>query len=387
MSYLSRNQIYLTGKEESYISQAILNRRFSGDGAFCHRCEKLLQENTGSATALLVPSCTAALELAALLCDFQSGDEVIMPSFTFSTTASSFIRTGAIPVFVDVEPDTLTLSPEAVARAVTSKTRAVVPVHYAGCACHMEDILSIARDFNLKVVEDAAQGLMAFDGGRPLGSIGTFGCISFHESKNVQCGEGGALLINDPQFIERAEILREKGTDRSRFFRGQVDKYTWRDCGSSYLLSELNAAFLWAQLEEAENITYQRLRVFNRYRELLSPLEKAGILQLPRPSTRQRHNAHIFYIICSSEKERDELIIFLKDHGIAAFFHYVPLHSSPAGKKFCRTSGELLITENLSSRLLRLPVYVGMSDNDILYVVNTISSYFKSKYSKLCIFS
>jgi len=378
MSCLSKNPIYLTGKEQSYIAQTIVNKHFSGDGFFCRLCEKWLQENTGSAAALLVPSCTAALELAALLCDVQSGDEVIMPSFTFSTTASSFIRAGAIPVFVDIEPHTLTLDPEAVLRAVTSRTRAIVPVHYAGCACHMEEILSIASEYGLKVVEDAAQGLMAFDGDRTLGSIGTFGCISFHESKNIQCGEGGALLINESKYIERAEILREKGTDRSRFFRGQVDKYTWRDCGSSYVLSELNGAFLWAQLEEAENITCQRLRVFARYKELLSPLEEDGILKLPHPSSRQRHNAHIFYIICPSEKERNGLITFLKEHDIAAFFHYVPLHSSPAGKKFCRTSGELLITENLSSRLLRLPVYVDMSDDDILYVVNAISSYFRN---------
>lgn len=374
---IPRKILHYTGQELAYMADAMQSGHLAGDGKYSRRCSQWLQQRTGSAAALLTPSCTASLELAAMLCDLHPGDEVIMPSFTFSSTATSFLAAGAIPVFADIDPESMNLDPESFARAISPKTRAVVPVHYAGCACRMDEIMQLARERGLQVVEDAAQGILAFDGERPLGSIGDFGCISFHESKNIQCGEGGCLLINDPEKIERAEIFREKGTDRSRFYRGQIDKYTWRDRGSSYLLSELNAAFLWAQLEAAEDIINERLRVFRRYQKLLASLEPQGLLRLPHPAPNQRHNAHIFYIICRSPEERIGLSNHLRRRGIAAYFHYIPLHSSPAGRRFGKTYGPLTVTDSLAACLLRLPLHVGMPESDIQEVAAAIHDYFE----------
>lgn len=374
--HIPRKILHITGKEHDYMADAMQQNHLAGDGKYTRRCAQWLQERTGSAAVLLTPSCTASLELAAMLCDLRPGDEVIMPSFTFSSTATAFLAAGAVPVFADIDPRSMNLDPASFEQAITDRTRAVVPVHYAGCACRMDAIMQIARKYGLRVVEDAAQGILSFDNARPLGAIGDFGCISFHESKNIQCGEGGCLLVNDPEKVEQAEIFREKGTDRSRFYRGQIDKYTWRDRGSSYLLSELNAAFLWAQLEAAEDIIKDRLRVFYRYQELLAPLEAQGLLRLPHPQPDQRHNAHIFYIICRSAEDRTELSDFLRRQGIAAYFHYIPLHSSPAGRRFGKTYAPLPVTEDLAPRLLRLPLHVDMPDGDIREVATNIRTYF-----------
>ena len=373
---IPQHPLHLTGDEQDCVAEAIRGQHLAGDGPYSRRCALWLRQNTGSAAALLTPSCTAALELAALLCGLRPGDEVIMPSFTFSSTATAFLSVGATPVFADIDPWDMNLSPDSLKQSISSRSRAVVPVHYAGCACRMDEIMGIAREHGLYVVEDAAQGIMALDGDRPLGAIGDFGCLSFHESKNIHCGEGGCLLLTDPAMIEQAEIFREKGTDRSRFYRGQVDKYTWRDRGSSYLLSELNAAFLWAQLNHAHAITEDRLRVFRRYQEGLTPLEERGLLRLPHPQERQRHNAHIFHILCRSAGERVNLSDFLRQRGIAAYFHYIPLHSSPAGRRFGRTYAPLPVTERLADRLLRLPLHVGMPEGDIDAVISAIFAYF-----------
>lgn len=356
------NWPHMTGKELYYIAQSHFNGRLAGDGPFTERCHAWLEQRTQCEKALLTHSCTGALEMAALLLDVGPGDEVIMPSYTFVSTANAFVLRGGIPVFVDIRPDTLNIDESRIEAAITPRTKAIVPVHYAGVACEMGTIMDIARCHNLLVIEDAAQGITSTYNGRPLGSIGHLGAFSFHETKNIIAGEGGALLVNDARFTERAEIIREKGTNRSQFFRGQVDKYTWVDIGSSFLPSEIIAAFLWAQMQEAEAITEERLRIWQRYHEALAPLEEAGVLRRPVIPAGCRHNAHMYYILLESLEKRTQLIAEYRRRDVSAVFHYVPLHSSPAGRKFGRVSGEMTHTENLADRLLRLPLWVGLGE-------------------------
>lgn len=354
------NKPYMTGRELWYIAQAHTNGHLSGDGSFTRKCHAWLEQNTGSKRALLTHSCTAALEMAALLAELKEGDEVIMPSYTFVSTANAFVMRGAIPVFVDIRPDTLNIDETKIEAAITPRTRMIVPVHYAGVACEMDAIMDIARRHDLVVVEDAAQGIMSTYKGRPLGSIGHMGCYSFHETKNIIAGEGGALLVNDPLYAERAEIIREKGTNRSQFFRGQVDKYTWVDIGSSYLPGEVIAAFLWAQVEDAEAITARRLALWDQYHSLLAPLEERGVLRRPLVPEGCKHNAHMYYILLESLEQRSRVIANLKQQGISSVFHYVPLHSAPGGLRFSRTPAPMPHTDGLSERLLRLPLWVGL---------------------------
>ena len=356
------NKPYLTGNEYIYIDQAHANRKLAGDGMFTKKCHEWLENNTSAKKALLTHSCTAALEMAAILADIQPGDEIIMPSYTFVSTANAFVLRGGVPVFVDIRPDTLNINENLIEAAITPKTKAIVPVHYAGVGCEMDVIMDIAERYNLLVIEDTAQGIMSTYKGKALGSIGNFGTLSFHETKNVISGEGGALLINDERFVERAEIIREKGTNRSSFFRGQIDKYTWADIGSSYLPGEITAAFLWAQLLEAETITNARLEIWNQYHNELTALEDKGLLRRPIIPENTKHNGHIYYIILESLAERTNVIDRLKKKNINAVFHYVPLHSSPGGLKFCRTHGSLLVTDNLADRLLRLPLWLGFQE-------------------------
>jgi len=356
------NKPYMTGKELWYIAQAHANGHLAGDGSFTKKCNAWLEALTGTHKALLTHSCTAALEMTALLADIQPGDEVIMPSYTFVSTANAFVLRGGVPVFVDIRPDTLNIDEKLIETAITPRTRAIVPVHYAGVACEMDTILGIAQAHNLLVIEDSAQGIMSTYKDRPLGAIGHIGAYSFHETKNIISGEGGALLVNDARFVERAEILREKGTNRGQFFRGQVDKYTWVDIGSSYLPGEVVAAFLWAQMEDAHSITQSRLRIWQRYQEALAPLEDAGRLRRPIIPGHCQHNAHMYYILLESLEKRTEVITHLKNQGVNAVFHYVPLHSAPMGKKYGRVSGELRHTDNIANRLLRLPLWVGLDD-------------------------
>lgn len=360
--FIPFNQPYATGRELAYAAEAHRNRHLSGDGPFTERCRLRLENQTGCAKALLTHSCTSALDLAALLLDIEPGDEVILPSYTFVSTANAFVLRGAVPVFVDIRSDTLNIDERLIEPAITPRTRAIVPVHYAGVSCEMDSIMAIARTHNLKVVEDAAQGIMASYKGSALGGIGDLGGLSFHETKNVISGEGGALLVNDPELVLRAEILREKGTDRSRFFRGEVDKYTWQDLGSSFLPSELTAAFLWAQLEEAQAITNRRLAVWQTYHAVLEPLERRGLLRRPIVPADCQQNGHLYYILLAPGIDRGTVLGKLKDAQINAVFHYVPLHSSPAGKRFGRQSGELSLTTSLSERLIRLPMWIGLSE-------------------------
>jgi dTDP-4-amino-4,6-dideoxygalactose transaminase len=355
------NLPFMTGKELGYISQAHANLHLAGDGAFTKKCHAWLEKKTGSNKALLTHSCTAALEMAALLLDIKPGDEIIMPSYTFVSTANAFVLRGGIPVFVDIREDTLNLDEHLIEAAITSRTRAIAPVHYAGVSCEMDTIISVAKHHNLKVVEDAAQGVMASYKGHALGSIGDLGAYSFHETKNVISGEGGALLVNDPELALQAEIIREKGTDRSRFFRGEVDKYTWQEVGSSFLPSELTAAFLCAQLEDAQSITNERLAIWHRYHELLSPLEQKGLLRRPIVPAECQHNAHMYYVLLPSEIDRQRLLSILRTNEINSVFHYVPLHSSPGGQRYGRAHGELEVTIRQSERLVRLPLWVGLS--------------------------
>src|SRR5688572_4057126 len=350
----------MTGRELSYIAQAHANHRLAGDGPFTAQCSRWLEERTGARKALLTHSCTAALEMAAILAGIAPGDEVIMPSFTFVSTANAFVLRGGVPVFVDVRPDTLNLDETLIEGALTPRTKAIVPVHYAGVGCDMEPILELARRRDLVVIEDAAQGLMTRHRGRSLGAIGALGAVSFHETKNVISGEGGALLVNDERLIERAEIVREKGTDRSRFFRGEVDKYSWVDIGSSYLPGEIIAAFLWAQLEEAEAITARRVELWRRYHARLEPCERAGRIRRPVIPPGCEHNAHLYYVLLPDRARRDRLIERLRSRGIAALFHYVPLHSSFAGRRYARVSGTMTHTERAGDCLLRLPLWLGM---------------------------
>jgi len=362
MNPIPFNKPFMTGRELWYIAQAHTNGHLSGDGQFTKQCHGWLEQRTGTTRALLTHSCTAALEMAALLAELQPGDEVIMPSYTFVSTANAFVMRGAVPVFVDIRPDTLNIDESKIEAAITPRTRVIVPVHYAGVACEMDAIMDIARRHNLIVIEDAAQGIMSTYKGKPLGSIGHMGAYSFHETKNIIAGEGGALLVNDPALAERAEIIREKGTNRSQFFRGQVDKYTWVDIGSSYLPGEVISAFLWAQMEEAENITARRLALWDTYHEALAPLEAAGRLRRPQVPEGCAHNAHMYYILLDSLKQRTQVIADMKRQGVNCVFHYVPLHSAPYGVKQSRHHGSMTHTDALSERLLRLPLWVGLEE-------------------------
>lgn len=365
------------GKETDYIAEAIKNRKICGDGEFTKKCNKWITEKTGTKGTLLTTSCTHALEMAAILADIKPGDEVIMPSYTFVSTADAFVLRGAKIVFTDVRPDTMNIDEKLIEAAITPKTKAIVPVHYAGVGCEMDTIMDIAHRYGLKVVEDTAQGIMSEYKGQALGTFGDFGCLSFHETKNYSMGEGGALLINSDEMIEKAEIVREKGTDRSKFYRGQIDKYTWVDYGSSYLPSELNAAYLYAQLENADLINNSRLDCWNRYYKNLSELKAEGKIDLPFVPEYCKHNAHMFYIKAKDIEERSRLIAFLKEKGVGSVFHYIPLHSSPAGKKFGRFSGEDVYTTKESERLLRLPMWYGLTLENVDYVCECIKEFYK----------
>jgi len=362
----------MTGKELYYIAEAHHNGRLAGDGPYTKRCHDWLEQQAGCHKALLTHSCTAALELAALLLDIQPGDEIIMPSYTFVSTANAFVLRGGVPVFVDIREDTLNIDESLIEAAITSRTKVIVPVHYAGVACEMDTIMWIARQHNLKVVEDAAQGVMASYKGRPLGSIGDLGTYSFHETKNIISGEGGALLVNDPELTERAEIIREKGTDRSQFFRGEIDKYTWQNLGSSFLPGELIAAFLWAQLEEAEKITQKRIKNWQSYHAALEPLEAKGLIRRPIVPRNCVQNAHMYYILLTPSVSRENFLRTLKDNNIGSVFHYIPLHSSPAGKKYGRANADLNVTNTQSERLIRLPLWTEISEHEINDVIDTL---------------
>lgn len=360
---ISFNKPFMTGKELGYIAEAYQNAKLAGDGPFTARCSGWLEQTTSAAKALLTHSCTAALEMAAILLEAEPGSEIIMPSYTFVSTANAFVLRGLTPVFVDVRADTFNLDERQIEAAITPLTRAIVPVHYAGVACEMDTIMAIARRHDLRVIEDAAQGIMADYHGKPLGSIGDLGALSFHETKNIISGEGGALLINDPGLIERAEILREKGTNRSRFFRGQVDKYTWMDIGSSYLPSELTAAFLWAQLEQAEQLTQRRLALWQGYHAAFAGIEAEGCVRRPIVPEGSHHNAHMYYLLLPDLSARQRLIEMLKAVDIHAVFHYVPLHDSPAGQRYGRAVGDMTVTREVSERLVRLPLWLGLEDH------------------------
>lgn len=372
------NKPFIVGKELFYIAQAVIeNRQIAGDGPFTKKCQAWLQKHLGCRKVLLTHSCTAALEMAAILCNIQQGDEVIIPSFTFVSTANAFVLRGGVPVFVDIRPDTLNIDERLIEKAITPHTKAIATVHYAGVPCAMDEIMDIATRHQLFVIEDAAQALLSSYKGKHLGSIGDFGVISFHETKNIISGEGGALLINNDQFIERAEVIWEKGTNRKQFFRGEVDKYTWTDIGSSYLPGELTSAFLYAQLEQAKQINARRAEIFNLYYELLRPLQAQRLIRLPEidPAVGS-HNGHLFYIITNTPEARTRLLQHLKQRGVYAIFHYIPLHSSPAGKRYGKTGGSLTRTEDLSERLIRLPLFYEMADADVEMVVGSIEKFF-----------
>jgi dTDP-4-amino-4,6-dideoxygalactose transaminase len=373
MEQIPFNRPYMTGRELWLIAQAHALGHLSGDGEFTRRCNLWLEQATGSQRALLTHSCTAALEMAALLLDLEPGDEVILPSYTFVSTANAFVLRGAVPVFVDIRADTLNLDETLIEAAITPRTRAICPVHYAGVACEMDAINAIAERFGLAVIEDAAQGVMASYRGRPLGSLGRFGALSFHETKNLISGEGGALLINRAEDAERAEVIREKGTNRSRFFRGQVDKYTWVDVGSSYLPSELVAAFLCAQMEQAEAITAQRLQLWENYHVAFADLEREGRVRRPVVPAHCQHNAHMYYLLFNSLSERSAAIEALKAQGIRPVFHYIPLHSAPAGRRYGRTPSLMTVTDRVSDCLLRLPLW--LPDLDIERVIEAVQSH------------
>lgn len=368
------NKPYMTGKELDYITRAHANLHLAGDGEFTKNCHDWLEKRTGSLKALLTHSCTAALEMAAILADIQPGDEIIMPSYTFVSTANAFVLRGGIPVFVDIREDTLNLDEALIEAAITPRTKVIVPVHYAGVACEMDTIMSIAKQHNLMVVEDAAQGVMASYKGRTLGSIGDLGAYSFHETKNVISGEGGALLVNNSALAFRAEIIREKGTDRSRFFREEVDKYTWQEVGSSFLPGELIAAFLSAQLGEADRITQERLKIWQHYHELLEPYESKGILRRPIVPEGCQHNAHMYYILLAPGIDRQQILSGLKHNDINSVFHYVPLHSSPGGLRYGRVNGSIANTNTLSERLLRLPLWLGLTEQQQRKIVKVLQN-------------
>ena len=379
MEFIRFNVPPFTGGEIAYMQKAVENKHICGDGEFTKKCGEWFETRTGSAKCLLTTSCTHATEMAALLADIRPGDEVILPSFTFVSTADAFVLRGATAVFVDIRPDTMNINEALIEDAITERTRAIVPVHYAGVACEMDTITDIAKRHGLLVIEDAAQGVMASYKGRILGSIGDYGCYSFHETKNFSMGEGGALLIRNPENIERAEIFREKGTNRSKFFRGQIDKYTWVEYGSSYLPSDLNAAYLYAQLERAEEITNARLRVWEQYREELAPLAEAELLELPTIPEECTHNAHMFYVKAKDLEERTRLLAFLKERNILSVFHYIPLHTAPAGKKYGRFHGEDVYTTKESERLARLPMYYGLEEDKVSYIADCIKEFYGKK--------
>ncbi|SEI02424.1 dTDP-4-amino-4,6-dideoxygalactose transaminase [Halobacillus karajensis] len=367
----------ITGKEETYIHQVLSNKKFSGNGPFGEKCKDWLEWRLSSKKALLTPSCTAALEMAALLADLKAGDEVLMPSYTFVTTANAFVLRGATPVFIDIDPQTMNINTDLIEQAITPHTKAIVVVHYAGVSCDMDKVMDIAEKHGLFVIEDAAQALLSTFKGKELGTLGHFGTFSFHETKNYTCGEGGALLINDSHYIERAEIIQEKGTNRSQFKRGQVNKYTWQDIGSSYLLSELNAAYLLAQLRTADTIYEDRMESWNHYAEGLQPLIEKGKIDVQQIPDECQHNAHMFYIKTADLEEREDLRAYLDRKGIMAVPHYEPLHSSPGGEKYGRSAGGEPLTKREGERLLRLPLYYGMESEDVGYVVEHIQKYFK----------
>ena len=365
-----------TGREVEYMQKAIENQHICGDGEFTKKCSAYLEKLTGTRKCLLTTSCTHALEMAALLCNIKEGDEVILPSYTFVSTADAFVLRGATPVFVDIRPDTMNIDETLIEAAITEKTKAIAVVHYAGVACEMDTIMDIARRHHLLVVEDAAQAIMCSYKGRPLGTIGDFGCFSFHETKNFSMGEGGALLIRDVKYIEAAEILREKGTDRSKYFRGQVDKYRWMNYGSSYLPSEMNAAYLYAQLEMADKINQTRLERWKQYYKLLSPLQEAGKIELPVIPEGCVQSGHMFYIKTKDQEERDRLIAFMKENDILTVFHYVPLHSAPAGLKFGRFHGEDIYTTKESERLLRLPMFYQLTREQVELIAGKVKEFY-----------
>lgn len=370
------NEPPYVGKELEYVKIAIENQKICGDGQFTKLCNAWIEEKTGTSKALLTTSCTSALEMATMLCDMRPGDEVIMPSFTFVSTANAFVLRGAKIVFVDIRPDTMNIDETLIEAAITPKTKAIVPVHYAGVACEMDKIMELAKRYNLKVIEDAAQGVSSYYKNRALGSIGDFGCYSFHETKNYSMGEGGAILIKNHENIERAEIIREKGTNRSRFFRGQVDKYTWVSEGSSYLPSDMNAAYLYAQLENEEKIYNDRMNSWHLYYDGLRELARKGQIELPTVPENCIHNAHMFYIKAKNLEERTKLLSYLKANNINAVFHYIPLHSAPAGVKYCRFNGEDKFTTRESERLIRLPMFYGLKSTDIEYIIEKIKEFF-----------
>lgn len=367
------------GDELKNIQKAIENHKICGDGEFTKKCNEWIEKATGTARALITTSCTHATEMAALLCDIQPGDEVIMPSYTFVSTANAFVLRGAKVVFVDIRPDTMNIDEKLIENAITKKTKAIVPVHYAGVACEMDTIMDIAKRNHLLVIEDAAQGVKSTYKGKPLGAIGDYGCYSFHETKNYSMGEGGALLIKNKSKAEEAEIIREKGTNRSKFFRGQVDKYTWVNYGSSYLPSDMNAAYLYSQLQNADLINNDRLNTWNHYYEGLQPLMERGIIELPHVPEECNHNAHMFYIKTRNQEERAEIISFLKSNEIQTVFHYIPLHSAPAGKKYGYFSGKDRYTTVESERLLRMPMYYGLKEDSVKFVIDKINEFYKKK--------
>ena len=366
-----------TGKEMDYIKQAVENQKICGDGEFTKKCNEWLENKTGTTKALLTTSCTHATEMAAILSNIKPGDEVIMPSYTFVSTADAFVLRGAKAVFVDVRPDTMNIDENLIEDAITDKTKAIVPVHYAGVSCEMDKIMEIAKNHNLMVIEDAAQGIMSEYKGKALGTFGDYGCFSFHETKNFSMGEGGALLIRDAENIEHAEIVREKGTNRAKFFRGQIDKYTWVDAGSSYLPSELNAAYLYAQLELANEITADRMNTWNKYYDAFEELENKERIERPFVPTDCKHNAHMFYLKSKDLEERSAFIKFLGENGIMAVFHYIPLHGAPAGKQFGRFNGEDVYTTKESERLVRLPLYYGLKEDEVEYIISKVKEFYK----------
>ena len=374
---ISFNKPPYVGEEIKYIEEAVKAQKICGDGQFTKKCNKWFEDKTGAAKVLLTTSCTHATELAALLLDIQPGDEVIMPAYTFVSTADAFVLRGATAVFVDINPKTMNIDENLIEDAITEKTKAIVPVHYAGVSCEMDKIMEIAKKHNLYVVEDAAQGVMSTYKGKALGTIGDYGCYSFHETKNYSMGEGGALLIRDGKNAELAEIIREKGTNRSKFFRGQIDKYTWVEAGSSYLPSDMNAAYLWAQLQKADEINENRLQSWNRYYEGLKDLEEAGKIELPYIPEYCEHNAHMFYINAKDLEERSALISYLKENGVTAVFHYIPLHTAPAGKEYGRFHGEDKYTTKESERIIRLPMYYELDEQDAEKVMDLIHTFYK----------
>ncbi len=384
MSYdsIPFNRPYMTGRELQYISEAKIASMLAGDGIFTKRNHQWLEDYVGCQKALLTHSCTAALEMAAILLDIEPGDEVILPSYTFVSTANAFVLRGAIPVFIDIRAETLNLDERLIEGAITSRTKAIIPVHYAGISCKMDEITDIAHLNQLWVVEDSAQGVMSSYKGRPLGSIGDLGAFSFHETKNVISGEGGALLVNRPDLVQRAEIIREKGTNRGRFFRGEVDKYTWCEIGSSYLPGEIIAAFLWAQLQEAQRITAERMTSWNHYHSLLAPMEQLGCIRRPIIPHDCRHNAHMYYVLLAPEIDRQFVLSELKSKGIHAVFHYVPLHDSIAGRRYGREGSVMNVTNDLSERLVRLPLWVGLTQQQQEYIVQSLGDAINESHKK-----